>query len=224
VHVTEAQWSEVDCYVSDLLVGGDDHLAAALVASDEAGLPAISVSAPQGKFLSLLARAVGARRILEIGTLGGYSTIWLARALPADGRVVTLELDPHHAEVAESNLERAGLGALVEVRRGRATESLAALIEERVEPFDLVFIDADKSSTPHYVTASLELSHPGTVVVIDNAVRDGAVADLDNTGADVVGMRTAFELLAADPRIEATVVQTVGVKGYDGFAFGVVSA
>ncbi len=209
-------WSEVDRYVADRLLGDDPVLDAALADSAAAGLPAIAVSPPQGKLLHLLARVHGARRILEVGTLGGYSTIWLARALGEDGRVVTLELDPRYAQIAQANVERAGLAGLIEIRVGDAHESLAALIAEAPEPFDMVFIDADKRSTPEYFTAALELSRPGGVIVVDNVVRGGALIDANGQDPGAQGMRRFHEQLSGDARVSATTIQTVGSKGYDG--------
>jgi predicted O-methyltransferase YrrM len=217
--MTQEQWDAVDGYFSGLLVGPDAALDAALEASDAAGLPQIAVSANQGKLLHLLARLRGARRILEIGTLGGYSTIWLARALPADGQLVTLEYDPKHAEVARANIARAGLADRVEVRVGAALDTLPGL----EGPFDLAFIDADKPNNPDYFRAALRLSRPGSVIVVDNVVRGGRVADPDSTDPSVLGTRALAELLAAEPAVDATMVQTVGSKGYDGFALAVVT-
>ena len=213
--MTDALWDAVDRYASDLLVRPIDALDAARRAGDAAGLPAISVSAPQGKFLMLLAQTVGARRILEIGTLAGYSTIWLARALPPGGQLITLEYDPRHADVARANIARAGLADRVEVRVGRALEALPGLVVD--EPFDLIFIDADKPSTADYFRWALKLSRPGTVIVVDNVVRDGRLVDANGDG-DVQGMRRFLEAAANEARVEGTVLQTVGVKGYDGFA------
>ncbi len=213
---------DVDQYLTATLGLHDEGLNAALRASDEGGLPAIAVSAPLGMLLHVLARAIGARRILEIGTLGGYSAIWLARALPADGRLVTLELDAHHAEVARANLERAGLTSVSEVVVGPAGESLQRMATEGAEPFDLVFIDADKEGYPAYLEGVMRLAHPGTLIVADNVVRGGQIADQGNTDSRVLGVRTFIELLAADPRVSATVIQTVGAKGYDGVAVAVV--
>ncbi|MEO6603710.1 MAG: O-methyltransferase [Polyangiaceae bacterium] len=211
-------WTRVDEYWGTLLVPSDAALDAAQSASHQAGLPAISVAANQGKFLGLLAQIQGARRILEIGTLGGYSTIWMARALPADGRVVTLELDPKHAQVAQGNLERAGVAERVEIRVGRALDSLAALKAEGVAPFDFAFIDADKQSIPQYFEWALKLAKPGSVIVVDNVVRGGAVVDETSTDPNVIGVRQFNELVANTPGISATAIQTVGTKGYDGFA------
>lgn len=217
-------WSRVDEYLVERLVPVDHALDAALSANATAGLPPHDVAPNQGKFLHLLARMVGARRILEIGTLGGYSTIWLARALPEGGKVVTLEADPRHAEVALANLERAGVSPAVELRLGPAVASLAALRKEGVEPFDLVFIDADKPNNPAYLEGSLALSRPGTVIVGDNVVRDGALVDPDSEDDRVQGVRRFFDLIAADPRLEATALQTVGSKGWDGFALALVTS
>ncbi len=217
-------WSAVDRYITDLLIGPDTALDAALAASDAAGLPAIAVSPPQGKLLHLLARAMSARRILEIGTLGGYSTIWLARALPADGRLLTLEFEPKHAEVARANIANAGLGAMVEVRVGAASDSLDRMIAGGEAPFDLIFIDADKVGYPAYLERSLQLSRLGTMIIADNVVRDGRVADATCDDAAVQAVRVYHDMLAAEPRLSATTVQTVGSKGYDGLAIALVTA
>ncbi|GAA3494366.1 O-methyltransferase [Streptomyces albogriseolus] len=219
-------WNAVDDWFTGRLLGDDpdEALAAALRDSDAAGLPPIAVSPLQGKLLQLLARLTGARRVLEIGTLGGYSTIWLGRALPADGRLVTLEYDPRHAEVAVRNIARAGLAERVEVRVGPALESLPKLADEQPPPFDLVFIDADKANNPHYVEWALRLTAAGSLIVLDNVVRGGQVADPENTDPDVVGTRAALDLLGSHPRLDATAVQTVGAKGYDGFALARVVA
>ncbi|MGA5838218.1 O-methyltransferase [Streptomyces pseudogriseolus] len=212
-------WHTVDDYFTERLLGDQDEaLAAALRENEAAGLPPIAVSPLQGKLLQLLARLQGARRVLEIGTLGGYSTIWLGRALPADGRLVTLEYDPRHAEVAVRNLARAGLAERVEVRVGPALESLPKLADEQPPPFDLVFIDADKANNPHYVKWALRLTAAGSLIVLDNVVRGGRVADPGNTDPDVVGTRTALEMFGTHPRLDATAVQTVGAKDHDGFA------
>lgn len=213
---------EVDAYLESVLVPDDPVLEQALQSSDAAGLPKIAVSPLQGRFLHVLARAIGARRVLEVGTLGGYSTICLARALPEDGRLVTLELNAVHAEVARANLERAGLGGRVELRLGPAIESLQGLIAEGVQPFDLVFLDADKPSNASYLSAALRLSRPGTVVVVDNVVRDGKVADAASADPSVVGSREAIELLGSTPGLVATALQSVGSKGYDGLAVALV--
>jgi predicted O-methyltransferase YrrM len=216
--MTQEQWSEVDEYIVKLLVPSDAALDAALSSSAEAGLPAINVAPNQGKFLSLLASIQGAQRILEIGTLGGYSTIWLARALPAGGRLVTLEREPRHAEVARQNLTRAGLSELVSIRVGPALETLPALASEGLAPFDFVFIDADKQSIPEYFEWALKLTQVGSVIVVDNVVRKGAVLDRASTDPNVQGVRRFNELLAKTSRVSATTVQTVGSKGHDGFA------
>ncbi len=216
-------WSEVDEYVVDRLIGADPVLDAALAEAEAAGLPAIAVSPAQGRLLHLLARMVGARRILEIGTLGGYSTIWLARALPAetDSQLISLELEPRHAEVARANLERAGLGARVEVRVGPALDSLPVL-EAEGRRFDFVFIDADKDNIPAYFDRSVALTRPGGVIVVDNVVRGGALIDADQTDGRVLGVRRFHEALAGRTDVSATTIQTVGAKGYDGFTLAVV--
>ncbi|MFI6929407.1 O-methyltransferase [Streptomyces sp. NPDC050287] len=217
--MSESQlWDAVDDYFTAHLSPQDEALDATLRDSEAAGLPHIAVTAPQGKLLQLLAEIQGARTVLEIGTLGGYSTIWLARALPADGRLVTLEYDPRHAEVATRNIARAGLDTLVEVRVGPALESLPRLADENPAPFDLVFIDADKVNNPHYVEWALKLTSAGSLIVLDNVVRGGRVTDADSTAPDVQGTRTALELIGSHPRLSGTAVQTVGSKGYDGFA------
>jgi predicted O-methyltransferase YrrM len=213
----EATWTDVDEYFTQQLAPPDEVLTEALAASAAAGLQPISVTAPQGKLLHLLARMIGARRILEIGTLGGYSTIWLGRALPADGRLVTLEINPAAAAVARQNLARAGLADRVELTLAPAAESLRQLAADRVQPFDLVFIDADKASSDSYFVASLGLSRAGTVIIVDNVVRDGAVADAESTDPNILGIRRLMELVAREPRVAATAIQTVGSKGYDGF-------
>jgi predicted O-methyltransferase YrrM len=220
----QEQWTEVDRYITDLLVPPDPALDAALQVSSAAGLPPIAVSPNQGKLLHLLARVQGARKILEIGTLGGYSTIWLARALPAGGRLITLEFTPKYAEVARGNIARAGLAGVVELRLGHALDTLPQLADEGCGPFDLIFIDADKQTYPDYFAWSLKLSRRGTLIIADNVVRNGAVADAANTDLNVQGARRFNELLAAEPRVSATIIQTVGSKGYDGFAFAVVIA
>ncbi len=217
--MTQQQWDAVDDYFTDLLVGQDPALEAALDTSDAAGLPRIAVAPAQGKLLHLLARMQGARRILEIGTLGGYSTIWLARALPPDGRLVTLEYAEKHAEVARANIARAGLADRVEVHVGPALDTLPSL----QGPFDLVFIDADKPNNPDYLRWSLRLTRPGSVIVVDNVVRGGRVADPGSSDPSVVGTRTLAQMLAAEPTVDATAVQTVGGKGYDGFALALVT-
>jgi predicted O-methyltransferase YrrM len=217
------RWLRVDDYVNEMLIGADPDLEAALADSARAGLPAIAVSAPQGKLLQLIARGIGARRILEIGTLGGYSTIWLARALPGDGRLISLELEPRHAEVARANLARAGLAGRVEVRVGPALETLAALAAGEVEPFDLVFIDADKDNIPAYFDASVRLTRPGGLIITDNVVRDGALIDGDSGDGRVRGVRAFHDLLSGRADVDATTIQTVGAKGYDGFNLAVVN-
>lgn len=220
--MTEAEARAVDAYFADALSLSDPALDAALAANAEAKLPAIDVSPAEGKLLELIARMAGARRILEIGTLGGYSTIHLARALPEGGRVVSLEVDPRHAAVARENLVRAGLSARVEIRVGRALDTLAALSAEGAEPFDLVFVDADKESNPHYLAAALRLARAGTVLVFDNVVRDGRVIDAATGDPAIVGTRALLEALGRDPRLSATAIQTLGVKGWDGFALAIV--
>jgi predicted O-methyltransferase YrrM len=215
-------WAAVDEYLAGLLEVEDPALRAALADSEREGLPAIQVSALQGKLLMLLGRMVGARSVLEVGTLGGYSTIWLARAVGEGGRVITLEIDPHHARVASANLERAGVSDRVEQRVGPAADGLHALIAEDAGPFDLVFLDADKPSNPEYLQLALQLSRPGSVIIGDNVVRKGGILQPDSDDPSIQGTRRFHELLAADPRLDATVVQTVGSKGYDGFALAVV--
>ena len=220
--MSEDLWAAVDRYIEDELLRSDDVLEAALAASRQAGLPAIAVSPSQGKLLHLAARVQGARRILEIGTLGGYSTIWLARALPDGGRLVTLEADPKHAEVARANIERAGLAQIVDLRLGEALATLPALRTET--PFDLVFIDADKPSNPDYFQWAMALTRKGSLIIVDTVVRDGEILDAASADDSVQGVRRMFELIAAERRAQATVVQTVGSKGYDGFAVILVTA
>ena len=217
------QWTAVDEYLTDLLVPSDPVLEAALEDSDAAGLPPISVTPTQGKLLWLFARLAGARKILELGTLGGYSTIWLARALPEDGRLITIEASPEHAEVASVNLERARLNDRVELKVGRGLDLLPKLATEGIAPFDLIFIDADKVSTADYFVWALKLSRPGTLIITDNVIRKGAVADAKSRDSSVVGMQRFFELLAKENRVSATAIQTVGSKGYDGFAIAIVN-
>lgn len=219
----EKTWTAVDSYITDLFGASDPALEAALRDSAAAGLPEIAVSPAQGQLLHLLARAHGARRILEIGTLGGYSTIWLARALPPDGTLLTLEADPRHAEVARANITRAGLADRVTVRVGRAQDTLPVLAAAATEPFDLIFLDADKESYTAYLTWSLKLSRPGTLIIADNVVRGGRVLDAGSDDANVQGARRFNELLAANPRLTATIVQIVGSKGYDGMAIALVN-
>jgi predicted O-methyltransferase YrrM len=221
--MTQKTWTAVDNYVSDLLVGGDAELDEALAASVAAGLPEIAVSPSQGKFLMLLARAISARNILELGTLGGYSTIWLARALAKPGRVVTVEADPHHAKVARVNFERAGVAAVIDLRLGKALDVLPKLAAEKREVFDLVFIDADKQNIPEYFTWSLKLTRPGSLVIVDNVVRDGAVTDAKSRDPSVRGVRRFNEMLCEEGRVSATTIQTVGIKGYDGFTLALVT-
>jgi predicted O-methyltransferase YrrM len=213
----EATWTDVDEYFVQQIAPPDDVLTETLAASVAAGLPPISVTAPQGKLLHLLAHMIGARRILEIGTLGGYSTIWLGRALPPDGRLVTLEIDPKCAAVARQNLTRAGLTDRVDLILAPAADSLRQLAADGVEPFDLVFVDADKASSDSYFVAALGLSHAGSVIVVDNVVRDGKVADAATTDPSILGIRRLMELIPGEPRVVATAIQTVGAKGYDGF-------
>jgi predicted O-methyltransferase YrrM len=221
--MTTELWSEVDRYIADRLLPPDSALDAALAANQAAGLPAIDVSPPQGKLLHFFARMIGARRVLEIGTLGGYSTIWLARALPPDGKVVTLEFSPAHAEVARRNIAAAGVAEKVEVRVGPALETLPLLEREGAGPFDLIFVDADKRNNPGYLEWALKLSRPGSLIVVDNVVRHGRVIDPSHDDdADIQGIRTFFDLLAASPRLTATAIQTVGGKGWDGFALAIV--
>jgi predicted O-methyltransferase YrrM len=215
-------WSDVDDYLVDRLLPDDPVLTAALADADAAGLPAINVTPPQGRFLNLLARVLGAKRILEVGTLGGFSPIWLARALPADGRLVSLEINPETAEVARGNLARAGLADVAEVQVGRAIDLLPGLAGEAA--YDLVFIDADKPSNPDYLQWALKLTRPGSVIVVDNVVRGGAVADAGSDDPMVLGTRRMMDLVAAEPRLDATALQTVGAKGYDGFLVALVTA
>ena len=221
--MSQDQWSAVDRYIAELFVPPDAALDAALRSSDEAGLPQISVAQNQGKLLHILALTRGARSVLEIGTLGGYSTIWLARALPAGGRLVTLEADPKHAEVARANIARAGLAGAVDVRLGKALDTLPQLEAEGAGPFDLVFIDADKPNMPAYFEWALRLTRRGSLIVVDNVVWRGEVIDEDNDDANVRGIRAFNAALAAEPRVTATVLQTVGSKGYDGLAFALVT-
>jgi predicted O-methyltransferase YrrM len=221
--MSQDRWTAVDEYVSGLLVPHDEALDAALEAGAEAGLPAIQVSPPQAKLLFLLAKTIGAARILEFGTLAGYSTIWLARALGEGGRLVTLEADPAYAEVARANLARAGLGDVVDVRVGAALETLPALAAEGAGPFDLVFIDADKIHSPEYLAWSLERTRPGGLIVIDNVVRGGTLAEADSADETARAQRRLHEQIAAEQRLTATTLQTVGGKGYDGFTIALVS-
>lgn len=220
--MSQEQWTAVDQYISQTLLPPDTTLDAALKASTDAGLPAISVSPNQGKFLHLLALAQGAKSILEIGTLGGYSTIWLARALPTNGQLITLEFEPKHAEVAQKNLVRAGVADKVELRVGAALETLPQLAAERKGPFDFIFIDADKENYPGYWEWALKLSRRGTLIVADNVVRKGEVIDPASTDPRVQAVRRMNELIAVERRVSATAIQTVGSKGYDGFTLAVV--
>ena len=217
-------WQAVDDYISERLLGPDAALAAALEANAAGGLPPIDVSAPQGRMLHFFARMLGARRVLEVGTLGGYSTICFARALPAGGRVVTLEIDPHHAEVARGNIDAAGVGAIVDIRVGPAIDSLEAMIAAAEAPFDLVFIDADKQSNADYVRAALDLTRPGSAIVVDNVIRDGRVIDGASGDAMVKGTRRLYDFLHGEPRLDCTAVQTVGAKGWDGFMLALVKS
>lgn len=218
----QEQWSAVEAYTDGALIGPDPVLDAVRAASAEAGLPDIAVSPGQGRLLFLLAKMHRARRILELGTLGGYSTVCLARALPADGRLVTIEVDPHHFAVAQANLTRAGVSSLVDQRMGVALEMLPKMEARDRTPFDFIFIDADKESSADYFTGSLRLSRPGTVILIDNTVREGAVADAASTDPRVQGIRRLNQAIAAERRVIATTVQTVGSKGYDGFTLAMV--
>lgn len=215
-------WTKVDRYFTDALVKPSRALDAALKTNRKAELPAIDVTPLQGRFLEMLVRSTGARRVLEIGTLGGYSTIWLARALPNDGLVVTLELESKHTAIAQKNIKRAGLADRVHLRVGPAAETLASMVAESGAPFDFIFIDADKSGYPEYLKLSLQLSRPGTLIVADNVVRDGKVIDPQNPDPNIKGVRRFIKLIAAEPRLCTTVLQTVGGKGYDGFAMAVV--
>lgn len=215
-------WSAVDRYIVDCLVRPDRPLEASQQATAEADLPPIGVTPNQGKLLMLLARMQGARQILEIGTLGGYSTIWLARGLEPGGRLITLELNPNYAAVARRNIEQADLAAAVEIRVGRASDSLEQLATQRLDPFDLIFIDADKAGYPAYLEWALKLSRAGTLIIGDNVVRKGAVIDRANEDPNVIGIRRFYEILAVEPRVDATAIQTVGSKGYDGFVLALV--
>jgi predicted O-methyltransferase YrrM len=220
--VTDDRWTAADDYIDARLAPADPVLDAALQAAADGGLPAISVSPSQGKLLHVLALGLGARKILEIGTLGGYSTIWLGRALPPGGRLITLEVNPHHADVARSNLARAGLDEVTEVRVGRAQDTLPAIAAAGEGPFDLIFIDADKAGYPGYLEWSLRLSRSGTMILADNVVRGGEIADPESSDEAVIGVQQFIEALSAEPRVSAAAIQTVGRKGYDGFALAVV--
>ncbi len=215
--MTREQWTEVDRFTAERLIPPDPALEAALRANVAGGLPSIDVTPNQGRLLALLARIQGASSILELGTLGGYSTIWLARELPPGGRLVTLESEPRHAEIAAANIERAGLSEMVDLRVGPALQTLPQLVDEGRGPFDLIFIGADKRSYPDYFGWALQLSRPGTLIIADNVIRNGGVADLENTDANVLGARHLHEIVGAEPRVTATTIQTVGSKGYDGF-------
>jgi predicted O-methyltransferase YrrM len=217
-------WQAVDDYIGERLLGPDPALEAALAANAAGGLPAIDVSAAQGRMLHLFARMLGARRVLEVGTLGGYSTICFARALGEGGRVVTLEIDPHHAEVARGNLDAAGVAGMVDIRVGPAIDSLKAMIAAGEAPFDLVFIDADKQSNADYVRAALDLTHPGSAIVVDNVIRDGKVIDGGSSDGMVQGTRRLYDYLHGETRLDCTAVQTVGAKGWDGFMLALVKA
>jgi predicted O-methyltransferase YrrM len=222
--MSDDKYEAVDQYLAQRYTSGEDALAAAVTANDAAGLPAIAVSPTQGKLLQILARMIGARRILEIGTLGGYSSLWLAGALPADGRLITLELNPRHATVARANFVHAGLADRIEVREGAALKSLEKLHAEDAESFDFFFIDADKANSPNYVDWALKLAHRGSVIVLDNVIREGDILNARSRDPAVVGTRRLHELLASEPRLSATAIQTVGDKGYDGFAIAIVTA
>jgi predicted O-methyltransferase YrrM len=215
--MTAGTWSEVDDYFAGALGGNDAALTAALAASAAAGLPPINVSACQGKLLGLIALAIGARKMLEIGTLGGYSAIWLARALPPGGKLITLEVDVRHAEVARANLRQAGLVGSVDVLTGRALETLPLIAAHQEGPFDFVFIDADKGNNADYFDWALKMTHPGSIIVVDNVVRNGAVTDAASTDASVQGVRRLIDRISRTPAVTATALQTVGSKGYDGF-------
>jgi predicted O-methyltransferase YrrM len=220
----QEQWTAVDSYITNHFLEADPVLDAALASSAASGLPAINVSPAQGKLLHLLARVQGARNILEIGTLGGYSTIWLARALPAGGHLISLELDPKHAEVARANVARAGLADRVEIRLGRAVDTLQQLVAEGRGPFDLIFIDADKPGYSDYLKWSMKLARQGTLIIADNVVRKGEVTNPASSDLNVQGIRRFNELLAAEKRVTTTVIQTVGSKGYDGLALILVTS
>ncbi|MHB1102135.1 MAG: O-methyltransferase [Devosia sp.] len=219
----QKKWSKVDAYIAEKLLPPDAVLAAALAANAADGLPPIDVSPPQGRLLNLLVRMSGARRVLEIGTLGGYSTIWMARALPEDGKLVTLEFEPRHAAVAKANIERAGLSGKVDIRVGKAIDNLPKVAAEGMGPFDFVFIDADKPSNPQYLDWALKLSRSGTVIVLDNVIRDGAVIKSKSGDASVEGARVGFDFFGGSLRLDATALQTVGSKGYDGLAIAIVN-
>ena len=219
----KAGWAPVDTYMVGRLHGRDDSLDEILAANRAAGLPAIDVSEAQGKFLHLLAVAIGAQRALEVGTLGGYSTVWLARAVGEDGRVVTLEADAHHADVAAANFARAGLAGRIDLHQGAALETLPTLADEGAGPFDLVFIDADKANNLAYVQWAVRLSRKGAVIIVDNVVRGGAIADVASGDPSVTGTRAMFDWMSGNPALTATAIQTVGTKGWDGFVMALVA-
>src|SRR5665213_48229 len=221
--MNQEQWTAVDAYITDHLVASDPALDAALAASTAGGLPNIQVAPNQGKLLHVLAKLINAKNILELGTLGGYSTIWLARALPANGKLITLEANPAHAKVAQSNINRAGLGKMVELREGKALDTLPKLVTEKRGPFDFVFIDADKANIPEYFDWAVKLSRPGSLIIVDNVVRDGHVIDAKSTDPHVTGVRRLYDALTKDKRATTTALQTVGSKGYDGFIMAVVN-
>jgi predicted O-methyltransferase YrrM len=220
--MSDNQWTAVDRYMNESLVLSDPVLDSVVAQNAAAGLPPIDVTPTQGKFLHLIAKIHGSRRILEIGTLGGYSTIWLARALPAGGRLVTLEADPKHAAVARSNIAKAGLSEIVDLRLGLALDTLPQLEQEKIEPFDLIFIDADKSNNPEYLKWALKFSRRGSLIIVDNVVRSGAVIDEKSPDPNIQGIRRLFQMLVSEPRLSATALQTVGAKGYDGFVMALV--
>ncbi|MFB2895356.1 O-methyltransferase [Aerosakkonemataceae cyanobacterium BLCC-F50] len=222
--MTQTQWTAVDDYITDLLIPSDSALDATIQSTIDANLPKINVAPNQGKLLHILAQIQGARRILELGTLAGYSTIWLARALPLDGKLITLEANPKHAEVARGNIDRAGLSKIVEIRIGAALDTLPQLANEGQAPFDFVFIDADKVNIPDYFKWALKLTRRGSVIIVDNVIRKGAVIDADSNDENVQGVRKFNSLLAAEPRVKATTIQTVGSKGYDGLTIALVIA
>lgn len=222
-NVNQGLWTAVDEYLNEVLVGADESLEHALAHSTDAGLPAIAVSPTQGKFMMMLARVQGARRILEIGTLGAYSTIWFAKALPADGRIITIESEPKHAEVARENIEAAGFGGMVDVRLGKALDVLPDISAENLGPFDFTFIDADKPNIPEYFDWALRLSHSGSIIIVDNVIREGAVIDADSEDASVQGVRRLNDRLARESSVTVTTLQTVGGKGYDGFTIALVN-
>lgn len=221
--MSEALWSQVDEFIVDKLVKEDAALAAALAANTAAGLPAMDVSAAQGKFLNLMVRITAASTVLELGTLGGYSTIWMAKALPTGGRLVTLEYEPRHAEVARRNIDAAGLGDKVTIHVGAAVDTLPIVAIETDQPFDFIFIDADKPNNPVYLDWAIKLSHRGTVIILDNVIRDGKILDPENTDPRIIGTRAAYDIIGAHPRLQATALQTVGAKGWDGFSIMVVN-